>query len=135
LMALCPFHKDRDPSFNANLKTGLWQCHGCGLKGNGQTFLQKLEGISAKEALAKLNNLAGITPGPIAKSKPTKRKYTVEDYAAVKKLPVDFLRKLGLQNSKTGITIPYMDESGARISSRQRYGDTGSGPRFTWTGQ
>lgn len=133
LMALCPFHEDRDPSFNANLTTGVWQCHGCGLKGNGQTFLQKLEGISAKEALAKLNNLAGITPGPIAKSKPTKRKYTVEDYAAVKKLPVDFLRKLGLQNSKTGITIPYMDESGARISSRQRYGDTGSGPRFTWT--
>lgn len=133
LTALCPFHEDRDPSFNANLTTGVWQCHGCGLKGNGQTFLQKLEGISAKEALAKLNNLAGITPGPIAKSKPTKRKYTVEDYAAVKKLPVDFLRKLGLQNSKTGITIPYMDESGARISSRQRYGDTGSGPRFTWT--
>ncbi len=145
LMALCPFHKDRDPSFNANIKTGLWQCHGCGLKGNGQTFLQKLDGISAKEALAKLNDLAGIILEPAARSKQgakqaakpgaksAKRKYTVEDYAAAKKLPVDFLRKLGLQNSKTGITIPYMDESGARISSRQRYGDTGSGPRFTWT--
>lgn len=128
LKALCPFHEDKDPSFAANLMTGLWMCHGCGRKGNAQTFLQELLNISAEEALTTLNGKAGIEP-----KKKERRKYTVEDYAAAKKLPADFLRKLGLQNGKTGIIIPYMDESGARISSRQRYGDTGSGPRFTWT--
>ena len=132
LKALCPFHEDKDPSFTANLENSLWKCYGCDKSGNAQTFLQELENMSKEDALAALNEMAGVTPGQ-KKEQKERRKYTVEDYAAAKKLPVDFLRELGLQNGKTGITIPYMDESGAKISSRQRYGDTGSGPRFTWT--
>lgn len=130
LKGLCPLHDDRDPSFTANLENGLWECKGCNEKGNGIQFLMKVLGISKEEAYKEMQVRHG---GPEPPKKKEKRKYTVDDYAAAKKLPVDFLREIGLQNGKTGITIPYMDESGARISSRQRYGDTGSGPKFTWT--
>lgn len=32
--ALCPFHKDSNPSFSVNVKKGLYICYACGEKGN-----------------------------------------------------------------------------------------------------
>lgn len=40
-MALCPFHSDRTPSFSFNAETGVWNCFGCGEKGNIKQFLEK----------------------------------------------------------------------------------------------
>jgi len=38
----CPFHDDREPSFSANIETGLWKCHaGCG-DGNARQFAERL---------------------------------------------------------------------------------------------
>lgn len=127
LKGQCPLHPDSDPSFTANIKTGLFKCYGCDASGNPQVFLQQYHNIGPGEAVKMLNEEAGI------KEKQERRKYTIEDYGAAKKLPVDFLKELKLSNNKTGITIPYMDESGAVMSTRQRYGDTGKGPRFLWT--
>jgi len=39
---LCPFHEDSNPSFAINERTGLWICHGCGLKGNIEQLTQRL---------------------------------------------------------------------------------------------
>lgn len=33
VMGLCPFHKDNNPSFSANLKKRVYYCHSCGAKG------------------------------------------------------------------------------------------------------
>ena len=41
-MARCPFHNDRTPSFTFNVETGLWNCFGCGEKGNIYQFLEKM---------------------------------------------------------------------------------------------
>ncbi len=38
----CPFHDDRNPSFTANRKTGLWRCFGCGLTGNAAQFAKRV---------------------------------------------------------------------------------------------
>ena len=129
LKALCPLHEDRNPSFSANIETGLWKCYGCDKSGNPQTFLQELHGISAQDALEQLNRMAGVEPQEQQKKR---KKYTIEDYAQAKKLPVEFLKQLGIKQGKNWIIIPYMDESGAVVSSRQRHGGEG-GPRFTWT--
>lgn len=40
----CPFHEgDETPSFSANLSTGLWQCFGCGAKGNFKQFEERFK--------------------------------------------------------------------------------------------
>ncbi len=50
LRAHCPFHKDRTPSFSANIETGFWICHsGCG-SGNYEQFLGRL-GLKIKAEL------------------------------------------------------------------------------------
>ena len=56
---LCPLHEDSRPSFSANLETGLWQCFGCGDKGNAAQFLAKVRGLTPAEASAELAHLSG----------------------------------------------------------------------------
>ena len=128
MVTLCPFHDDTNPSLSVNMENGLWHCHACGKSGNAQTFLEQ-SGLTKEQAIAELKRYAGIPDPP--KKKKTKERFTVGDYAALKHLPEDFLRSLGIQNGRKGITIPYMDESGAVRANRQRYG-AGAGPRFAW---
>lgn len=128
LAARCPFHDDQHESLSINVENGQWLCHACGAKGNGQTWLQRMERLSPKEARSRLAKEAGIEegePGP-------RKKVTVAEYARVKKLPEDWLREQGLKDTPQGIAIPYMDESGSVVATRKRYSLASTGPRFSW---
>jgi hypothetical protein len=61
---------------------------------------------------------------------------TVAEYAKAKRLPEDFLMKLGLSDinlrDKVAVKIPYMDEYGEVVSVRFRFSMDPSGPRFAW---
>lgn len=127
MQGLCPFHEDTKPSFWFNTENGCWKCEACGESGNGQTFLEKIEKIDSKEAYNRLLKIAGEYQEPRKK-----KKYTIEDYCEDKHFPVDFISSLGVRNGRVGISLQYKDESGAVISTRQRYG-AGAGPRFTWS--
>lgn len=39
-LGLCPFHKEKTPSFNVNPERGMYKCFGCGKGGNVITFVQ-----------------------------------------------------------------------------------------------
>lgn len=54
LVGLCPFHGDKTPSLSVNEDKGVFHCFGCGEGGDVFTFVQKIEGIDFKEALAHL---------------------------------------------------------------------------------
>ena len=132
--ACCPFHNEKNPSFWFNTKNGLFKCEsGCG-SGNATTFLSRLENIDTGAAWEKLCKLAGVD----AKEKPDpKLPLTLEMYAASKKLPLDFLRDLGVgENSGTDwvpkhVTIPYYDADGACVAVRQRR-NPNNRQRFAW---
>jgi DNA primase len=59
-LGLCPFHKEKTPSFNVNPDTGLYHCFGCKESGDAFTFLQRTEGYSFQEAVRFLAERAGI---------------------------------------------------------------------------
>lgn len=52
--ALCPFHREKTPSFFANPEKGFWHCFGCGAGGDVLDFMQRIEGLTFTEAVAKL---------------------------------------------------------------------------------
>ncbi|MGI6103650.1 MAG: DNA primase [Patescibacteria group bacterium] len=58
---LCPFHKERSPSFMVNPEKQIYKCFGCDEGGDVLSFVQKMEGLTFPEALELLADRAGIT--------------------------------------------------------------------------
>lgn len=64
---LCPFHKEKTPSFTVNDAKGFWHCFGCGAHGSAIDFAMKIWGINFAEAvdrLARENGLDGLVEDP-----------------------------------------------------------------------
>ena len=54
LTCLCPFHREKSPSFNVSVEKQVFRCHGCGAGGDVFTFVQKLDGMTFIDAAEKL---------------------------------------------------------------------------------
>ncbi len=67
--ALCPFHKEKSPSFNVNAHKQIFHCFGCHKGGDVFTFVQDYENIGFMDAVRRLAERAKIplefenTPG------------------------------------------------------------------------
>jgi DNA primase len=48
---LCPFHKEKTPSFNVNDQEGYYKCFGCGEGGDVIAFLMKIKNIDFQSAI------------------------------------------------------------------------------------
>ena len=76
IKAKCPFperhegHTDNNPSFTANLSTGVWYCNSCHSKGNVHTLYKEIYKCSSEEAWFALGDALKI-PRPDG-SKPTR---------------------------------------------------------------
>jgi DNA primase len=59
-VALCPFHRERTPSFFINDDGGSYKCFGCGAGGSVFRFIMEMDKISFPEAVRKLGAKAGV---------------------------------------------------------------------------
>ena len=59
-LGLCPFHKEKTPSFTVNEEKGFYHCFGCGEHGSGIDFIMRIEGLSFPEAVRRLAEEAGM---------------------------------------------------------------------------
>lgn len=65
--ALCPFHKEKTPSFTVNDEKGFFHCFGCGAHGDVIGFTMDYEHLGYREAIEKLAGIAGLElPKPSA---------------------------------------------------------------------
>ena len=51
LIACCPFHNEKTPSFSVSPSKGIYKCFGCGKGGDSVRFIMDLEGFSYPDAL------------------------------------------------------------------------------------
>ena len=57
---LCPFHKEKSPSFSVNAVHQYYYCFGCHEKGDVFTFVMKMDSVSFPEAVRAVAGKAGI---------------------------------------------------------------------------
>jgi hypothetical protein len=129
--AQCPVHNDKNPSLSITVKKKniLLKCHaGCETK-------DILSALGLNFSDLNLKNIDKKVLSNLADSSQHCNGCSLELYAKKKKIPVDFLRELGLQNSKyrDGISLlmPYLDDHGNLISTRYRTSLTGEN-KFRW---
>src|SRR6058998_3525950 len=59
-VTLCPFHKEKTPSFNVHPNRQIFHCFGCHKGGDVFSFVQEYESISFVEAVRRLADRANI---------------------------------------------------------------------------
>ena len=148
-VALCPSHDDREPSLSV--------CEGDGGKvllkcfaGCSYHAIVRALGVGREPSRARAARRGGQqkrnrpprtgehTPlRETANAQSESEGCTLAQYAAVKRLPIAFLRRLGLGDCRFGgraaLRLAYLDERGAEVAVHVRLAlDSASEPRFKW---
>jgi DNA primase len=76
---LCPFHKEKTPSFVVSPAKGIYKCFGCGEGGGAVNFLMKKENLTFVEAVKALAKDQGITVPEKEMSPEQKQEYDLKD--------------------------------------------------------
>jgi DNA primase len=61
-LGLCPFHKEKTPSFTVNEQKGFYHCFGCGAHGSVFDYVMQTEGVSFRDAVERLATEVGMQP-------------------------------------------------------------------------
>ena len=70
-VGLCPFHKEKTPSFNVVEEKGFYHCFGCGAHGTAIDFVMAVEGLGFGDALERIADLTGIAPAAPQRPSPS----------------------------------------------------------------
>ena len=134
LLALCPFHDDKQASLSININSGLYFCHSCQNKGDIFEFYQKIKNVDFKTALKELAEQTGVIL-PDFKKKKTIDHDIVEKYHTIllsndeklqrfidkrgltKETIIQY--KIGWEAKANRYTIPIYDEVGDVVNIRR----------------
>ena len=107
---LCPFHKEKTPSFVVSEEKQFYKCFGCGESGDVITFVMKRDNMSFAEAIEYLADKLGITIDNTIERRrekiDTEKYYKINEEARkfyfelliTGKAPRDYLRKRGIED-------------------------------------
>ncbi len=149
IVALCPFHDDRSPSFSMSLVNGLFICFSCGAKGNFRQFLTQL-GMTPEEIKyhygQTLQTLKKNAPPPPDPTKPgvvmeTNRHIPEELLGVFNFCPLDLLDEgfeektlqafqVGVDKKHERITYPIRDMHGHLVGISGRAMHEHQEPRY-----
>ncbi|WP_051086958.1 DNA primase [Deinococcus apachensis] len=105
LKGLCPFHKEKSPSFQVDVEQGYFYCFGCKAGGDVFSFVQRVENLSFGDALRQLAEKAGVQVEAKYGERSSRDLYDVNAFALSyfrEHLPgpaLDYLRRRGLTDA------------------------------------
>ena len=72
-VALCPFHKEKTPSFTVNEAKRFWRCFGCGAHGDVIGWMMRIDNLEFLEAVKRLAADVGLDDDPGGAREATQR--------------------------------------------------------------
>ncbi len=125
-LGLCPFHREKTPSFTVTPERQMFYCFGCGVGGNVFKFLMLKENLSFPESVRYLASRVGVHIP--AHSPPQDAKY--ERYYQVNEWARDFFR-LELERGKEGyLARAYLARRGITPEIREEFQLGFASPRW-----
>lgn len=115
-IGLCPFHKERSPSFHVTPERGIFHCFGCGEHGNAFDFLMKVEGLSFPESVRRLADRAGVeiteNRSPAARREEDAARKLREDLFAINALAASFFEQMMAEHPHGKLAIEELARRG-----------------------
>jgi DNA primase catalytic core len=96
LVALCPFHQEKTPSFTVSPAKGLYRCFGCGKAGDVIGFVVHHDKVSFPEAVRRLARRAGLDVDALMQDRPRR----------LQAAPLELVRPLASRNGSNGAPSP-----------------------------
>ncbi len=78
-LGLCPFHKEKTPSFTVSPDKQIFYCFGCGEGGNALAFVMKINGLTFPEAIRYLAKKTGVALPDRPLSRQEKEQLTLKE--------------------------------------------------------
>lgn len=114
-IACCPFHSEKNPSFNVIGKKQFYHCFGCGASGNAISFIMQHLGLGFREAIEHLAHRAGLR---LPDTVDTRTPKTSGLYALMKTVCTFYQRQL---RESTDTAIAYLQRRGVSGEIAKRY--------------
>ena len=87
---LCPFHKEKSPSFSVSPDKQIFHCFGCGVGGNVFHFLSKIENINFVESVKMLADRANIALPTLDNGEDAKKQQLKAKVYEINKIAAEF---------------------------------------------
>ncbi len=110
---LCPFHKEKTPSFSVNAEKQIFYCFGCGAGGDVFEFLTRINNMSFPEALSFLADKMGVVLQEKPRGPSGPEKSLREDIKKINKMAGDYFAA-NLHGSPGKSARAYLQKRGIR---------------------
>ncbi len=118
---LCPFHKEKTPSFSVNPNLGIYKCFGCGEGGDALTFIMKTQNKEFIEVISELAAKFGLEM-PQKFNKPQSKELKDEMIKACTKAAEFYnLRLLKDKSPETTKVLDYLTKRGITKDIIEKY--------------
>ena len=121
-VGLCPFHREKTPSFSVSADKQVYHCFGCGASGNVLTFVMQKENYDFKEAVSHLAERAGYRlPEPGQNAEYQAQRETREKLLDIHTRAARWFYD-ALTSERGRPASDYLDGRGMGAAARRRFG-------------
>lgn len=120
---LCPFHKDKNPSFCVTPHMGIYKCFSCGEAGDALKFLMKTRNVEFKDLIIELADKFGLEVPHTHKNSEGPTKELKAQMLKATEIATEFYHDLLLRNkdSNADIALDYLTKRGIGTDIIKKY--------------
>lgn len=120
---LCPFHKDKNPSFCVTPHMGIYKCFSCGEAGDALKFLMKTRNVEFKDLIIELADKFGLEVPHTHKNSEGSTKELKAQMLKATEIATEFYHDLLLRNkdSNADMALDYLTKRGIGTDIKKKY--------------